>query len=120
VGGADNAAGYGEIHAQRITDGDDGLPRTKHAAVAKGGTRQPAGVNFDHRQISSGIGTHHFGREGALVVEGDLQLVGILDHVVVGHDVAVGGDDDAATQGGEGLWVGSVLEGSLEELAKGG
>ena len=53
----------------------------------------------DHRQVGFGIGADHLGRRLAAVRQHHLDLVGGLDHVVVGQDVAVGADDDARTRG---------------------
>ena len=42
-----------------------------------------------------GVSAHHFGNVTALVIESDLHLIRIVDHVMIGHDVSVCRDDDA-------------------------
>ena len=56
---------------------------------------QVLGVDLDERDIGLLVGTYNGGVELAVVVEGDLKLLGAVDHVVVGHDVAVRADDHA-------------------------
>src|SRR6185312_6146507 len=59
---------------------------------------EAGGVDFDHRQVGQLVRTDHFGRQLAAVTESDLDAGGILHDVVVGNDVAVGRNNDAAAQ----------------------
>ena len=45
-------------------------------------------------QIGVGVGAHHIGIEGAVVVEGNFQFGRIGHHMVVGNDVPIRPDDD--------------------------
>jgi len=57
--------------------------------------RQPAGLDADQGDVAARVGTDHHRVELALVGKADLDLVGLLDHVRIGQDVAVRADDEA-------------------------
>ena len=54
-------------------------------------------VDLDHSDVGGGVGAHE-GRVVALSVDGHGDALGVLDHVVVGDDVAVRVVDDAGAQ----------------------
>ncbi|MEJ0069856.1 MAG: hypothetical protein WDO24_15300 [Pseudomonadota bacterium] len=60
--------------------------------------RRAADIDLEHRQIGLVVRAHQFGLELAAVGEHDPDLVGILDHMVVGHDQPVGPDDHARAE----------------------
>src|SRR2546429_313223 len=71
-------------------------PRALAAALA-GGARPLPGAGGGAR-----IGADHLGGVGLAVIGRDLDALGLVDHVVVGHRVAVGRDEEArALPGGE-------------------
>ena len=64
--------------------------------VAPGDAGKVVGVDLDDGHVVELVDTDELGREDAAVVHGDANLHGAVDDVVVGDDVAVGRDDDAA------------------------
>ena len=56
-------------------------------------------LDLEHRHVGLGIGADHLGLVGLAVVGRHLDLVGAVDDVIVGHDIAVGGDDEARALG---------------------
>ncbi len=69
-----------------------------------------------HREIAALVLEHDLGLELALVGERDLDLVGALDHVVVGDDEAGGVDDDAGAE--RALQLVAVAARHAEEAAE--
>ena len=68
----------------------------KIGGIAPGNAGQVVGVDLDDRKIIELIRADEPGGEDAAVVERDAHLGGAVDDVVVGEDVAIGRDDDAA------------------------
>ena len=58
----------------------------------------PVVLDLDQRDVGALVGADHLGLEFALVGELDGDLVGALDDVRVGQDVAVRGDDEARAE----------------------
>ena len=54
-----------------------------------------AAVDLDQREVGARIGADHLGGVGLAVVGRDLDGLGLVDHVVVGHGIAVGRDEEA-------------------------
>ena len=65
--------------------------RSLSPSVARGET---GGVDLQHRDIGVGIGADDLGGELTAVEQADGDLVGALDHMVVGEDVAILGHDE--------------------------
>ena len=59
---------------------------------------QTCGVDFDHGDIRLRIGADQLGLKLAIVAEVNLDIRGAVDHVVIGEDRSVGGDDHAGTE----------------------
>ena len=55
-------------------------------------------VRLQHGEIGLGIGAAHARRHAAAVGEHELDVVGALDHVVIGDHVALGRHDDARAE----------------------
>ena len=53
-------------------------------------------VDLDDGEIVELVDADELGREDAAVIQGDVNLHGAVNDVIVGEDVAVGRDDDAA------------------------
>src|SRR6266404_2396973 len=54
-----------------------------------------AAIDLDQGDIGARIGADHLGGVGLAVISRDLDGVGLIDHVVVGHRVAVSSDEEA-------------------------
>ena len=94
--GADDAHRHRAAQlAERVADGDGPVADAQPVGVAQRQHGQVVAVDLEHGDVGLGIGAHHLGLEGALVVEGDGDGLGVGDHVVVGQDVAVAVDDEA-------------------------
>ena len=98
AGGGDDAHGDGLADAERVADGEDHVAHAELVAVGQGDGGQVLGLDLDDGDVGLRIGADDLGGELAVVVEQHLQLVRPLDDVVVGDDVAVGGDDDAGAE----------------------
>src|SRR5579862_6837786 len=57
---------------------------------------QTSAIYFDHSQIRQWIGANQFGFKDFAVAHGDADVDRAVDYVVVGDDVSIGGNDDAA------------------------
>ena len=108
--GADDAERDRRVEAERAAEREHQLARPQRVGVAEGERRQRLGLDLDHRQIGLVIDRDDLraDRAAAPAEDGasglaarrrkrqlDLDARRVLDHVRVGHDVAVGIDDDA-------------------------
>ena len=59
---------------------------------------KPGGGNLEHSDIGARIGADDLGFELALILQGDFDVGGAIDDVIIGQDVAVGADDHARAQ----------------------
>ena len=75
------------------------------------------GVSRD--SMEAGIRANDFRTIALAIIGHDLQIRGVLDHVVIGDDVAVIGDDEAGTEGGARIDAAGRASGTLvaEEAA---
>src|SRR5688572_15004699 len=96
--GADDAGGDRVLEAERRADRHHPLAHLQLGRVAELHRRQPARVDLDHCDVGAAVGADHLGLELALVGEAHVDLVGAVDHVRVGEDVAVGADDEARAE----------------------
>ena len=72
--------------------------RTRVGVAQRQGEELLVGLDADQGDVGLGVAAHDLGFELGAVREGHLDAVHVLDHVVVGHDVAVGGDHEAAAE----------------------
>ena len=102
---ADDADADGVRQAERVADGHDPVARLHLRRVAELGLRQRVVGLFgqlDQRAVGQRVASHHARAIPDVVflaVQRDLDLVGALDHVVVGEDEAFLGDDEAGAGG---------------------
>ena len=86
--GRDDAGGHGAAEAERIADREHPVADARLAVRKLGEREVGAALDLDQREIGARIGADHLGRVGLAVVGGDLDLVGAVDHVVVGHGIS--------------------------------
>jgi hypothetical protein len=111
VDGADDAAGDGELEvAEGAAEGEDGLAGLETGGVAPGDGGEIVRVDLDDGEVGELVDADDLGVQDAAVMESDLDLRGSVDDVVVGDDVAVGRDDDAAAYAVLKLWLLRYLE----------
>ena len=93
--GRDDAHGHGLAHTEGISDREHDIADAKFLTVGERHRRQLRRLNLDHGDVGLGIGTDHFGDKLTVVRQRDFQLIGTFHDVIVGKNVAVGGDDDS-------------------------
>ncbi len=98
--GADDAQRYGVCEVpQRRADSDHRLTRFQCIRVAPFGDGGHLALGLQHGQIRVDIHADQYGWHGTAIRQDDLDALSIFDHVIVGHDVAIFGDDDAGSRG---------------------
>ena len=102
VKGADVAGAHGELQlAQGIAHGVDCFAHAEAVTVAKGGGREVCGIYFQNGDIVAFLHADDAGVIAGAVMEDHRDIlpagIGILNHMVVGDNVAVFGDDKAGT-----------------------
>ncbi len=96
--GRDDAAGDGAAEAEGVADSDHVLADAHAVAVAEPELRQIIGIDLEQREVGLLVCPDHFGIELAVIGEAHLHRLGVLDHVIVGHDVAVRVHDEARAE----------------------
>src|SRR5215467_11956273 len=93
--GRDDTRRHRAAEAERIAD------REHPVADARGLVREvdvgevAAALDLDQGDVGTRIGADHLGGVGLAVVSRDLDGVGLVDHVVVGHRIAISSDEEA-------------------------
>src|ERR1019366_9977713 len=96
--------GDGLRQREGAANGFNPVAHLRHVGVAKLDDRQRGtDVDFDHCQVGRLVYADYAGRTAQILavrVGGELyiNLVGLLNHVVVGDDVALGVDDEARAE----------------------
>ena len=91
---ADDAARHGAAEPKRIADGIHILADDQALGIAQRGGHQARSLDLDDRKIVGAVASNHRRLVRLLVVESDLDLARIGDHVVVGQDMAFFVDDE--------------------------
>ena len=95
---ADDARGHRLADAERIADREHDVADLEVVDVAERDHRQLVEVDLQHRDVGIGVGADRAGARAAAVAERDLDVVGAVDDVVVGEQVALGRDDHARAE----------------------
>src|SRR5690606_15261306 len=97
--GRDDAGGGRAAQAERVADGDHPVadPRLRGVLEVHVGIVVP--LDLQNGEVGALVAADHGRLQLALVLEDDGDLLGVLDHVVVGDDVAVGADEEARARG---------------------
>ena len=77
----------------------------RHAVRVNRDHRQAGCGDLQHSQIGHGVGSDQIGFKEAAILQRDDNLIGVIDHVLVGQDVAFGVHDDAGTECGNAAIV---------------
>jgi hypothetical protein len=98
--GRNDAAGDRLADAEGVADGKHQVAHLGLVGVLEFESRQVllAGVDAQHREVGALVAQHQLGRELAAVGQHHGDLVGALDHVMVGHHQAAGIDDDPGAE----------------------
>ncbi len=94
----DDAHRHGLSHAERVADGKHDIADAQGIGVAESDRRDRPAFDLQHRDVRFGIGTDGFGFQLLAVDERYLDLVGRLDHVVIGENVPLGTHDHAGAE----------------------
>lgn len=82
--------------AEGVADGENAIADARLVAVAKlHGRERGLALDLNDTEIGPAVATDDLGGENRAVLKGDRDLVGILDDMIIGHDVAIGRDDKA-------------------------
>ena len=98
--GRDDAGRDGAAETERIADREHPIadPRLVSESLANGKFEPPSTL-ISARSVR-GVGADHLGLVGLAVIGRHLDLVGAVDHVIVGDRVAIGGNEEAGTLAG--------------------
>jgi hypothetical protein len=93
-----HARGHGLRVAERIADGDGHLSHLQGGGIAELHIGQRGGrADAQHRQVRVRIVADQVSAEAGVVVQAHRNLIGALDHVAVGQQIAVGREQKART-----------------------
>ena len=98
--GADDAEGDGLADAEGVADGQCDIADADFLRAAQGHRRQILEIDLQHGQIGFRVAANHAGEGFATILEGDDDLVGAVDHMVVGQQVAFRAHDHRRTEAG--------------------
>ena len=105
--GTDNARRDRVFQTEGRTNRNHPLADAHFADIAHLDGRQPSGLDFDHGHVGAFVGANQFGFEFALIGQGHQQLIRAIDHMGIGQDIPVGGQDEARSNTfGLGLVIG--------------
>ena len=96
--GADDACGNRRVETERVANGDGPLTNLHVVTIAeRDGVQVLRTVNLDQSNVGIGVGANHSRIVLAVVVQCYLKLLGTINHVIVGHDIAIITDNHART-----------------------
>src|ERR1700726_1688147 len=101
--GRDDAGRDSAAEAEGIADREHPIT-DPGLAIRKLGKREVrAALDLDQGEVGTRIGADHLGLVDLAVVGGHFDLVGAVDHVVVGDGIPVSGNEEAGTLAGHGV-----------------
>ena len=90
-----NACGHGAAEAERIADREDPVTDAR-LTVGKLGERHVADtIDLDQCEVGARIGADHLGGVDLAVICSHFNLVGAIDHVIVGHGKTISRDEES-------------------------
>ena len=118
VDGGYDSVGHGapKLHPQGVSDGHHRIPYPQGIGVTKLCRGQAFGPDIEHRQIRNRVCAHYGGVQLPLVRQPDSEALSVLDHVIIGHQIAFprkdhtgAGSRGSQGAGGDGDHAGNVL-----------
>lgn len=121
VQGGDVTKGHAgaELQAARVANGHHFVAHLQVGGIRKFRGGQAGGVNLDNSQVGLGVLAYQSGLVRDAVGGDNFQLAGAVNHMLVGDDVAILGDDDAGafpSQGASGTVIAAATA-KVEALA---
>ena len=92
--GADDTCRHRILETEGRANGHDPVANPQPARITQRHPRQSARIDLEERHVGARIGTDQARGEFALVGELDDDLVGPLDHMGIGEDIAVSRNDE--------------------------
>ena len=93
--GAHDTGGHRVVESEGRADGDHPFADLEAIDITHLHGRQTGRVDLHDSNVGALVGAHDLGLELALVGQRDDDFVRAFDHVRIGHDVAVGAQDEA-------------------------
>src|SRR5262249_23309893 len=93
--GRDDTGGHRAAEAERISDRGHPVADARGRVREVGGGEIAAAIDLDQGDVGTRVGADHLGGVGLTVIGRHLDGAGLIDHVVIGHGVAVGSDEEA-------------------------
>ena len=85
----DDAGGDAAVKAERRADCNDPFAHFEFVRIAHGHLRQIGSINLEQGHISPFVSAYHFCLEFALVRQTHGDFIGMVNHMSIGHDVAI-------------------------------
>ncbi len=95
--GRDDSGGDRVVESERRTDRQHPFTHTQAIRIADRHERQMIGLDLDQRHVGTAIGADQLAAQFALVGQRDVDFIGLVDDMMIGEDVAVGGNDETRT-----------------------
>ena len=96
--GTDDTGSYSRGKIERVTYRQYPLSYFQGIRIAHGDGREIVSLDLDQSQIRIRVGTDHATFELAVVIQLNDNFVRTVDHVIIGDDVTVFGNDDTGTE----------------------
>ena len=103
--GADNTSGCRAVETERGTDRKHPLTNFQRIGLANLHDRQIVSLDLQQRDVTAPVGADNFRLELTPVRKTHDHFVSILDHVVIGQNITVFGDNKTGTQRFGLLWT---------------
>src|SRR5262249_26778155 len=113
--GADDSGGHRLADAERVAHGQRHVPYAHAIGISQGEHRQVFGVDLEHGQIAARIIADEFRVVTSVVRHLDPDLLGAVNHVMVGQNVSVFSDNHARTEAALNLLAWGGAAGAVPE-----
>ena len=105
---------HGAAETERIADGNHPIADARRLIGELHVGEVLLAVDLDQREVGLLVGADHLGRIDRAVIGRDLDRFGMVDHVIVGHRIAVRRDEEARAFAGDDLMLALHAVGTAE------